>query len=77
MQKVFSDGTKRSRPILPLRGANLSTETLSLYLGFSWGLLPYDKKNNDEVLFYTQLTAAGHHGVPGRPAPLHAGMEYR
>ena len=53
MQKIFLDRTKRSRPILPLQGANLSTETLPLYLGFSWGLLPYDKKNNDEVLFYT------------------------
>ena len=40
MQKIFLDN-------------NLSTETLPLYLGFSWGLLPYDKKNNDEVLFYT------------------------
>ena len=53
MQKIFLDRTKRSRPILPLQGANLSTETLPLYLGFSWGLLPYDKKNNGEVLFYT------------------------
>lgn len=53
MQKIFLDRTERSRPILPLQGANLNTETLPLYLGFSWGLLPYDKKNNDEVLFYT------------------------
>lgn len=53
MQKIFLDRTKRSRPILPVQGANLSTETLPLYLGFSWGLLPYDKRNNDEVLFYT------------------------
>ena len=53
MQKIFLDRTKWSRPILPLQGANLGTETLSFYLGFSWGLLPYDKKNNNEVLFYT------------------------
>ena len=53
MQKIFLDRTKRSRPILPLQGTNLSTETLPLYLGFSWGLLPYDKKNKEEVLFYT------------------------
>ena len=53
MQKIFLDRTKWSRPILSLQGANLNTETLSFYLGFSWGLLLYDKKNNDEVLFYT------------------------
>ena len=52
-QKIFVYGTKRLKPILPLRRANLSTATLSLCLGFSWGLLPYRKKINDEVLFYT------------------------
>ena len=57
---------------------NLSTEWDSLYLALSWCRLPYDKKVNDEVLFlYQQLTAAGHHGVRGTPALLHAEMEYK
>ena len=52
-KRFFSIEQSGQGPFYLFGGANLSTETLSFYLGFSWGLLLYDKKNNDEVLFYT------------------------
>ena len=76
--KTFFMREQNGRHLFSLQEANLMTESDSLYPGLSWDLLPYNKNDNDEVLFlYQQLMAAGHHGVPGKPAPLHAGMEYR